>query len=274
MRGDGLAGVVASGVCGTALVLASVELSAAAGPRPLTEADVTAAVTRIIEQRSKDGAFALRDPRTGQSLALVLDEVRIVRGLPEFGWFPEAIFRDRDIPKKKYALDFWLKPEGEGLRLMDVRVHKDAKPDGSSFMMITRAPLLWWWLPTLKRQSAVEGVQAWQVMGRIHEHIVGVQKDGAYPLSLADGKTVPTELVAIYQPVGRAKSDGRYFACAELRNKGGADAFYAVDFWLDPDARSVKAGTARPIENPRAESGKPASEPRCRIEDLAFEVVE
>jgi hypothetical protein len=242
--------------------------------KPLTEEDVTAAVTKLIAAGSKDGAYPVYDPRTGETLALVLDDIRVVRGLPDFGWFPDVVFHDKTNEKRKFTIDFWLKPDGDALKLMDVRVHKDAKPDGQSWMMITRAPLLWWWLPTLKRASAVEGMQAWQVMGRVHEHIVAAQKEGAYPLATGDGNAIPTELVAIYQPVGRAREGGRYFACAELRKIGEPSAAYAVDFWLDPDARSVTVGTTRSLEHPRAGTGKAASESPCRFEGLAFDVVE
>jgi hypothetical protein len=244
------------------------------GAKPLTEEEVTAAVTKLIADGSKDGAYSVFDPRTGETLSLVFDDIRVVRGLPDFGWFPDVVFHAKDAPKKKYTVDFWLKPDGERLRLMDVRVHKDAKPDGSSWMMITRSPLLWWWLPTLKRASAVTGTQAWQVMGAIHEHIVDAQMDGAYPLALADGKTVPAGLVAIYQPVGRAKEDGRYFACAELRNIANDGASYAVDFKLDPEARSVEVGTVRQIQDPHADRGKSPSESPCRREGITLEVVE
>ena len=157
---------------------------------------------------------------------------------------------------------------------MDARIHKDARPDGTSWMMITRAPLLWWWLPTLKRQSSVAGMQAWQVMGAVHTHIVEAQEDSGYPLAIADGKSVPTALVAIYQPVGRSQEDGRYFACAELRNIADDGASYAVDFTLDPDARSVEVGTVRKIQSPHADRGKSTSESPCRREGVALEVVD
>jgi hypothetical protein len=261
-------------LCAAALAFACTGFTLSASAKEFSEEEVTAFLTRLIAERTQDGVFTLHDPGSGQALALVFDNIRVVRGLQGFGWFPDVVFHDKDAPKKKYAVDFWLKPDGNELRLMDARVHKDAKPDGTSWMMITRSPLLWWWLPTLKRASAVTGVQAWQVMGAIHTHIVESQQGGAYPLAIADGKAVPAELVAIYQPVGRSKEDGRYFACAKLRNIGVAPAFYAVDFWLDQDAGSVTVGTAHPFENPRADGGEAASEPHCRFEDLAFDVVE
>jgi hypothetical protein len=242
--------------------------------KTITEEDVAAAVTALIAERTKDGVFSLRDPRTDATLALVFDGVRVVRGLKDYGWFPDVIFRDSQMPLKKYAVDFWLKPDGDRLKLMDVHVHKEPRPDGNSWMMITRAPLAWWWLPTLERSSAVVGIEAWQVMGAIHEHIVGARKDGAFALPDADGKPLPLELVEIYQPVGRLNEDGRYFACVEFRKIGSRTAFYAVDFRLDPKTGSVEVGSVSPHENPLADDGKAASEPRCRFEGLAFEVVE
>jgi hypothetical protein len=261
-----------SGLTFAAALACAANLTAAA--KPLSEEDVSAAVLAIVKERSKDGVFAFRDAATGEDLALALEDVRVVRGLPEFGWFPEVIFHERETPAKKYAVDFWLKPEGDRLKLMDVRVHKGPKPDGDTWMMITRRPLLWWWLPTLKRASAVSGLQAWQVMGTVHAHIVSTGTDGAFPLVDADGKTIPAELIAIYQPVGRIKENGGYFVCAQLRNKGNPAAVYAVDFKLDPDARSVSVGTALLQENSGVDNGKPAPEPGCRFEGLAFDVVE
>jgi hypothetical protein len=264
---------VVSGASGTAAVLA-LTCCAAFAAKPLDEAAVAEAATKIVAERSKDGVYSLRDPGSGETLNLAIDEIRAVRGLPEFGWFPDIVFHDKANPKRKYTIDLWLKEDAGALKFMDARVHKDAKPDGDGFMMITRSPLLWWWLPTLKRQSAVGGIQAWQVMGRVHEHIIGLSQDGAYPLAIGDGKSVPAELVAIYQPVGRSKEDGRYFTCAELRNIGEPGAFYAVDFWVQSDARSVHAGSARPIENSRAGGGTARKESPCRFEGIAFDVVE
>ena len=240
----------------------------------LTEQDVSARVREIIAERSSDGVYSFYDVGSGATHALVLEEIRAVRGLPDFGWFPDVVFHDKDAPAKKYTVDFWLKPDGDVLKLIDAQVHKGPVADGDGWMMITRRPLLWWWLPTLKRASAVRGMQAWQVMGHIHAHIAAKEKDGAFPLSVADGNVVPTHMEAIHQPVGRAHEDGRYFACVALRKKGDAAAAYAVDFWLDPDAGSVSVGNARLYENPRVEDGKAAARPPCHFEGIAFDVVD
>lgn len=256
------------------LVLACGGTVAGAPAKTLTEEDVTAAVTGMIAERTRDGVFALRDVKQDAELALVLEDIRVVRGLEGYGWFPDVIFHDKAQPTKKYAVDFWLKPDGAALKLMDVRVHKEPRPDGSSWMMITRAPLLWWWLPTIKRQSAVPGIQDWQVLGAVHEHIVRAQKDGGFPLTDEAGKSFPAELVEFHQPVGRSKADGRYFACADFRKLGSATAFYSVDFELDPKARSVVAGSTRVRDPPRAENGKTPAHQRCRFEGLAYDAVD
>jgi hypothetical protein len=256
----------------TALVYCGIV--AAAHAEALTAEDVDTRVRALIEASSKDGVFTLQDVRSGETLALVLDDIRAVRGLPEHGWFPDVIFHDRAAPEKKYAVDFWLKPKGDDLDLVDVQIHKAPVPDGDSWMMLTRRPLLWWWLPTLKRASAISGVQAWQVMGQIHAHIADQEEDGIFPLVLPGGKTVPTDLLAIHQPVGRNQEDGRYFACVALRKKGDPVAAYAVDFWVDPDAGSVTVGNVRFFESPRADDGNAAARPPCLLEGIAFDVVE
>ena len=177
----------------------------------------------VIAERSKDGVFAFRDVRSGDQLSLVLDDVRVVRGLPVFGWFPNVVFHDQDVPAKKYALDFWLKPDGDRLKLMDIRIHKAPQPDGSSWMSITRAPLPWWWLPTIERVSAVVGLQAWQVMGAIHTHIADATKDEAVDLADASGK--PTVAAARRSSAAGGKvKDRRQVLClcriSQVRKRG------------------------------------------------------
>ena len=50
-----------------------------------------------------------------------------------YGWFANVIFHDKDKPKKQYAIDFWFKPDGQELKLMDIRVQKGPKRDGDSY---------------------------------------------------------------------------------------------------------------------------------------------
>jgi hypothetical protein len=66
----------------------------------LTEQDVSARVREIIAERSSDGVYSFYDVRSGATHALVLEEIRAVRGLPDFGWFPDVVFHDKDAPAK------------------------------------------------------------------------------------------------------------------------------------------------------------------------------
>ena len=91
------------------------------------------AVEEVIAERSKDGAFVFHDPKLDADLNLVFEQIKIVRGMEGYGWFANAIFHDKDEPKKQYAIDFWFKPEGDKLTLMDIRVQKGPKQDGDSW---------------------------------------------------------------------------------------------------------------------------------------------
>jgi hypothetical protein len=246
----------------------------AAAQKQFTDEDVSAAVKAIVSERSKDGVFPFFDVRTGEKLSLVMDDVRIVRGLPRYGWFPNVNFHDASEPRKKYALDFWLKPEGERLALMAVRVHKAPQAEGTSWMSITRTPLAWWWLPTIERASAVAGMQAWQVMGSIHASLA-MAKPGADVLPTKDnGKPVALELIDVVQPVGRAKDDGRYFACVEFAAPGTRLARYSADYWLEPKSGHVTFGHLTPQADRPTGGNQAATEPRCDIGGVAFDVID
>lgn len=259
-------------VCFAAVLLGAA--AAGAAPRELTDEDVSATVKAVIAERTRGGIFPFTDARTGDQLSLVLDDVRIVRGLPGYGWFPNVNFHAQDNPAKKYALDFWLKPDGDRLKLMDIRIHKATQLDGGAWMSITRAPLAWWWLPTIERASAVAGVQAWQVMGDIHAHIAATKNGEAIELRDAGGRQLSLQLVDIDPPVGRSKAGGRYFACALLRKFGNPAAFYSTAYWLDAKTKLVTAGSVKEVDAASGGESKAAAEPRCDVEGIAFDVVD
>jgi len=244
-----------------------------AAQKEFSEEDVTSAVKSVIAERSKDGVFPFLDARTGDEHSLVFDDVRIVRGLPVYGWFPNVTFHDRAAPEKKYALDFWLRPEGEQLKLQDVRIHKAPKQDRGSWISVTRAPLAWWWLPTMKRQSAVSGIPAWQVMGAIHSHVLEAARDGSVALQ-ADGENVTLRIGDVVEPVGKSKGDGRYFACVLFRKFGTNPAFYSTAYWLDGKTKLVTAGSVKRSEEPLIGGDKAAEEPRCDFGEATFEIVD
>ncbi|MGB6388980.1 MAG: hypothetical protein WBE08_14135, partial [Methyloceanibacter sp.] len=100
-----------------------------------TEADVNAATKKVVDARSKDGVFVFRDPKLNADLNLTFDKIKVVRGMKGWGWFANVIFNDKDEPKKQYAIDFWFKPDGKELTLMDIRVQKGPKRDGDGYYM-------------------------------------------------------------------------------------------------------------------------------------------
>jgi hypothetical protein len=72
-----------------------------------------------------------RDPKLNADLNLTFDKIKVVRGMEGYGWFANVIFSDKDEPKKQYAIDFWFKPDGQELKLMDIRVqHRRHLPRG------------------------------------------------------------------------------------------------------------------------------------------------
>ena len=134
-------------VIGAAVVAVALFLAAPAYAADIGEAEVKQAVDKTIAEKSKDGVFVFHDPKLDADLNLVFEQVKVVRGMSGFGWFANVIFHDKAEPTKQYAIDFWYKPEDGALKLMDIRVQKGPKRDGDNWIMVTRLPVAWWWLP-------------------------------------------------------------------------------------------------------------------------------
>ncbi len=105
--------------------------------------EVKAELLRVIEARTKDGSFRVKDTRTGEDLKLTFKKVKIVRGMVGYGWFPNVIFDVTETPEKGYALDFWFRPEGDKLTLMDIRIQKIPLFRNDHWIMKTRSPVAW-----------------------------------------------------------------------------------------------------------------------------------
>src|SRR4029078_38293 len=103
-------------------------------------------VQEVITERSKDDAFVIHDPKLDADLNLIYEQIKTVRGMEGSCCFSNVIFHDKDEAKKQYAIDFWFKPEGDQLTLMDIRVQKGPKQDGDSYYMVTRMPVVLWWI--------------------------------------------------------------------------------------------------------------------------------
>jgi YHS domain-containing protein len=251
------------------------QAAAASGiSKSFTEEDVNASVAKVIEERSKDGAFVFRDPKLNADLNLIYEKIKIVRGMEGYGWFANTIFHDKENPKKQYAIDFWFKPDGQELKLMDIRVQKGPKPDGDGFIMVTRLPVAWWWLPVQEHPGDMEVTRAWHVMSAIHNYIAK-NKDAKGNISLKDEKTgesIPLEFVEMHQPVRRLKKDGQYFICTDFRKAGSQDEYYDIDFWVDEKSGKLRVNDVKLHKVPVQEDGIWTQVPRYTFEGMDIEV--
>jgi hypothetical protein len=246
----------------------------AAAAKEFGEEDVKKAVGETITARSKDGTFVFHDPKLDTDLNLVFENVKIVRGMEGYGWFANTIFHDKAEPKKQYAIDFWLKPEGNKLKLMDIRVQKGPKQDGDTWIMVTRMPVAWWWLPVSEHPGDAEITRGWQVMSAIHNYIA-THKDEQGNLGVKDektGGTVPLQFVEIHQPVRHLKKDGQFFVCTDFRKPGSKDEYYDIDFWVEQKSGKLEVKDVKMHKVPVQEDGIWTQVPLYTFDGLDFDV--
>ena len=246
----------------------------AAAAKEFGEEDVKKAVGETITARSKDGTFVFHDPKLDADLNLVFENVKIVRGMEGYGWFANTIFHDKDEPKKQYAIDFWFKPEGDKLKLMDIRVQKGPKQDGDTWIMVTRMPVAWWWLPVSEHPGDAEITRGWQVMSAIHNYIA-THKDEQGNLGVKDektGGTVPLQFVEIHQPVRHLKKDGQFFVCTDFRKPGSKDEYYDIDFWVEQKSGKLEVKDVKMHKVPVQEDGIWTQVPLYTFDGLDFDV--
>jgi YHS domain-containing protein len=258
----------------TAAADSSAGSSSAGSTKEFTEDDVDKRVQEVINERTKDGAFVFHDPRLDEDLHLVFEQIKIVRGMEGYGWFANTIFHDKDEAKKQYAIDFWFKPEGDKLTLMDIRVQKGPKRDGDSWIMVTRLPVAWWWLPVQEHPGDMEVTRAWQVMSAIHNYIA-TNKDQNGDLPIKDdktGETLPLQFVEMHQPVRHLKKEDEYFACTDFRKPGSKDEYYDIDFWVNEKTGKLVVDSVKVHKVPVEEDGIWTQVPRYTFEGMDFEV--
>ena len=241
--------------------------------KAFTEDDVNKRVDEVIAERSKDGVFVFHDPKLDADLNLNFEQIKVVRGMEGYGWFANVIFHDKDEAKKQYAIDFWFKPDGDKLTLMDIRVQKGPKQDGDSYYMVTRLPVAWWWLPIQEHPGDMEVTRAWQVMGAIHSYIA-THKDANGALDIKDdktGETLPLDFVEIHQPVRHLKKEGEYFVCTDFRKPGSQDEYYDIDFWVNQKTGKLEVDNVKVHKVPVQEDGIWTQVPRYTFEGMDFE---
>ncbi|MGD9896834.1 MAG: hypothetical protein AB7T14_07175 [Candidatus Methylacidiphilaceae bacterium] len=202
-----------------------------------TQKEVEAEARRYIEEKSRpnQGVFLFQDPVENKAIPLLFDRVRLVRSISGYGYFAAIDFHEKGSePPKPYELDFWYKPRAKKLLLMDIRVHKVPQKEGSGWVLVSRLPVPWWWLPVSEHPGHTEFKRAWEVKAAIHEYLADKIRDGGGVLRIKDDKTgqeIPLEFVEIHNPVRRIP-DKDYFACTDFREKGSPEKYYDIDFWL------------------------------------------
>jgi YHS domain-containing protein len=252
---------------------ASKQAAATTGAKTFGEEDVNKRVDEVVKERSKDGVFVFHDPKLDADLNLIMEKIKGVRGMEGYGWFANVIFHDKDEPKKQYAIDFWFKPEGDKLTLMDIRVQKGPKQDGDSWTMITRLPVAWWWLPVQEHPGDMEVTRAWQVMSAIHNYIATHKDaDGNLAVKDKDGNPVPLQFVEIHQPVRHLKKDNEYFVCTDFRKPGSKDEYYDIDFWVNQKTGKLEVDNVKMHKIPVQEDGIWTQQPLYTFEGMDFDV--
>jgi hypothetical protein len=239
---------------------------------------VTKRTEGVIKERSTDGVFVFHDPKLNEDLNLVYEKIRVIRGMKGYGWFANAIFNDKDEPKKQYALDFWFKPQTDSdeLKLIEIRVQKGPKRDGDSWIMITRLPVAWWWLPVQEHPGDMEVVRAWHVMSAIHNYITeNRNEDGALELkNPKTGEVIPLDFVEMHQPIRYLKKQGEYFACTDFRKAGTENEYYDVDFWVDEKTGRLRVSDVKIHKVPVQEDGIWTQEDLYTFEGMDFEITQ
>ncbi|VVM04353.1 hypothetical protein MAMC_00027 [Methylacidimicrobium cyclopophantes] len=202
-----------------------------------TQKEVETEARRYIDQKSQEnqGVFLFQDPVENQRIPLLFDRVRLVRSISGYGYFAAVDFHEKGFePPKPYELDFWYKPRAKKLVLMDIRIHKVPRKEGNGWVLVSRMPVPWWWLPVSEHPGHTEFKRAWEVKAAIHEYLADKIREGGGVLRIKDEKTrqeIPLEFVEIHNPVRRIP-DKDYFACTDFREKGEPEKIYDIDFWL------------------------------------------
>jgi len=206
------------------LVAVGAFLGPLAGAHAFTTDEIKAAIQEHIAQKVKEGGgvFKFKDEATGKDLALEFVKIRIVRKIEGHGYFADVDFRVQGEPERFYDIDFWVRPKGEKLTIVDARTHRYPKKEGNEWVLTTVTPLPWWWAVAQEHPGETADAKAWQVKAAIHTHIAEKAREGGGVYRLKDEKTgeeLALEFVKIHDPIRRIKGQG-YFACTDFRVQG------------------------------------------------------
>jgi hypothetical protein len=230
-----------------------------------TKADIKATLEEVIAAKVKagGGVYLFKDDRTGQVVPLEFVKIGVIRGIKGHGFIGSVDFRVQGEPEQFYSLDFWIKPEGGRLVLMDVRTHRYPKQEGDQWVQARVEPLPWWWAVAQEHPGETEEKKAWEIKAAIHEHIAQKIKEGGGVFRYRDEKTgqdLALEFVTIHDPVTRTRAG--YFACTDFRVQGDPRKLYDLDFWLDQKGDRLVVTQTRLHKEPVKEGDAWVKRPR------------
>ncbi len=249
------------------LALAIVSLLPVAGwaDEEHTPDDASATVQKYLDARvKKEGVFRFKDAQADAQLELVQEQIRVARGIHGYGFFVCVEFHAKADAKKPYDIDFWLKEDS--LEIVDTRIHKAPKRDGDKWTLVTRNPLLWWWIPASEHPGEFEEKRGWQIEAAINGYIAKQAKDGVF--TLKDDKTGEQRtlnFVEIHRPMRKMEGKG-YFACTDFREHRSSNKYYDLDFWLADKNGTLEVTEVRIHKEPKQEDGVWIQVPRYSFE--------
>jgi hypothetical protein len=230
-----------------------------------TPDDASAAVQKYLDARvKKEGVFRFKDAQADVQLELVEDQIRVARGIHGYGLFVCVEFHAKADPKKPYDIDFWLKEDT--LQLVDIRIHKAPRHDADGWTLVTRSPLLWWWIPASEHPGEFEEKRGWQLESAVNGYVASKTKDGVFKIK--DDKTGEQrslDFVQIHRPLRKMEGKG-YFACTDFREHSSSNKYYDVDFWLTDKKGVLEVTEVRIHKEPKQEDGVWIQIPRYTFE--------
>ena len=203
----------------------------------------------------QDGSFHFKDQQADALLELEMDRIRLVRTIHTYGHFVSVDFHAKGDPTKPYDLDFWVKPEGGKLTVVDVRIHKAPKREGTEWKLVSRSPVPWWWIPATEHPGETEEKKGWQIESALDEYVAQNIKNGVFTLKDdKTGKDLTLEFVEIHRPMRKVEGQG-FFACTDFKEAGSKDKYYDIDFWLTEKDGNLSVTQSRIHKEPKCEDG-------------------
>jgi YHS domain-containing protein len=228
------------------------------------------------QSAKNNGKFVVNDPVTSTSVPLAYDKVDFTRTIDGYGFFPDVIFHVPDDPQKKYLVDFWVAPQGDGLGVMETRIYEAPYKDGNTWTTMERQPAPWWWIPASEHPGHVEQKRSWEIMSAIDGYIARKTAANNGVLVLKDevtGQNVPLDFIDVHQPVRRLKADGKFFACTDFRKKGTTDQYYDIDFWIDAKTGKLQVSDVKIHKVPFMMNGHYIQMSRYHFDKNTYDII-